>query len=63
LVVAVIYQGVAFRFLFKLLLKFSNSNTSERIELIERFIRLFGVASLDCLTVDREFVGEQGSNI
>jgi hypothetical protein len=59
LVIAVIYQGVAFPLLFKLLPKFGNSNTSERIELIERFIRLFGATSLDCLTADREFVGEQ----
>lgn len=59
LVIAVIYQGVAFPLLFKLLPKFGNSNTSESIELIERFIRLFGTVSLDCLTADREFVGER----
>lgn len=59
LVLAVVYQGVAFPLLFKLLPKFGNSNTNERIELIERFIRLFGPGSLDCLTADREFVGEK----
>lgn len=59
LVLAVIYQGVAFPLLFKLLPKFGNSNTSERIELIDRFIRLFGPGSVDCLTADREFVGEK----
>lgn len=59
LVIAVIYQGVAFPLLFKLLPKFGNSNTCERIELIERFICLFGFESLDCLTADREFVGER----
>lgn len=59
LVIAVVYHGVAFPLLFKLLPKFGNSNTHERIELIERFIHLFGSASLDCLTADREFVGEQ----
>lgn len=59
LVVAVVYHGVAFPLLFKMLPKFGNSNTNERIELIERFIRLFGSASLDCLTADREFVGEK----
>lgn len=59
LVIAVIYQGVAFPLLFKLLPKAGNSNTSERIELIERFIRLFGHSTLDCLTADREFVGEK----
>ncbi|WP_201301084.1 IS4 family transposase [Sunxiuqinia indica] len=45
--------------LFKLLPKFSNSNTNERIELIDRFVGLFGSESLDCLTADREFVGER----
>lgn len=59
LVIAIVYHGVAFPLLFKLLPKFGNSNTHERIELIERFIHLFGSASLDCLTADREFVGEK----
>jgi len=58
LVIAVVYHGVAFPLMFRMLPKFGNSNTNERIELIERFIRLFGSASLDCLTADREFVGE-----
>ena len=58
LVIAVVYQGVAFPLLFKLLPKSGNSNTSERIELIKRFIRLFGSDSLDCLTAEREFVSE-----
>jgi len=58
LVIAVIYHGVAFPLLFRLLPKFGNSNTNERIELIERYINLFGSESLDCLTADREFVGE-----
>lgn len=59
LVIAVVYHGVAFPLLFKLLPKFGNSNTNERIELIERYIRLFGSEALDCLTADREFVGER----
>lgn len=59
LVIAVVYHRVAFPLLFQLLPKFGNSNTNERIELIEPFIRLFGSASLDCLTTDREFVGKQ----
>ena len=59
LVIAVIYQGLAFALIFKLLPKTGNSNTNERIELFERFIRLFGIQALDCLTVDREFIGEK----
>jgi len=57
LVIAVIYQGLSFPLMFKLLPKAGNSNTDERIELMERFIRLFGTQTLDCLTADREFVG------
>lgn len=45
--------------MFKMLPKAGNSNTKERIELIERFIRLFGTQALGCLTADREFVGDQ----
>ena len=59
LLIAVIYQGLSFPLIFKLLPKAGNSNTNERIELIERFIRLFGIQALDCLTADREFVGEK----
>jgi hypothetical protein len=59
LVLAVVYHGVAFPLLFSMLPKCGNSNTGERIALVERFTRLFGSASLDCLTADREFVGEK----
>ena len=59
LVLAVVYQGVAFPLLFKMLPKFGNSHTDERIGLIQRFIHLFGTETLDCLTGDREFVGEK----
>ncbi len=38
--------------------KRGNSNTRERIELIERFILLFGDLCIDCLTADREFIGD-----
>lgn len=41
LVLAVVYQGVAFPLLFKMLPRFGNSHTNERIQLIQRFIRLF----------------------
>ena len=57
LVLAVTYQGVAFPLLFRLLPKKGNSNTQERIDLMERYIALFGKSSIDCLVADREFVG------
>ena len=56
LVLGVTYEGVAFPLLFRLLPKKGNSNTMERIALIERYIALFGEGSIDCLVADREFV-------
>ncbi len=59
LVLAVVYQGVAFPVLFTMMPKFGNSSTNERIELMQRYIDLFGCDSIDCLLADREFVGEK----
>lgn len=59
LVLAVVYQGVAFPILYKLMPKFGNSSTQERIELMERYKKLFGNQTIDCLLADREFVGDQ----
>lgn len=57
LVLGITYEGVAFPLLFRLLPKKGNSNTAERIDIIERYIALFGKDSIDCLVADREFVG------
>lgn len=58
LVLAVIYQGVAFPIMFTMMPKFGNSSTSERIELMQRYINLFGIDTIECLLADREFIGE-----
>jgi len=58
LVLAVVYQGVAFPLLYKMMPKFGNSSTRERIDLMEDYITLFGVDSIDCLLADREFIGD-----
>jgi hypothetical protein len=58
LVLAVVYQGVAFPIMFTMMPKFGNSSTSERIELMQRYINLFGIDTIECLLADREFVGE-----
>jgi hypothetical protein len=52
----VAYQGVAFPLLFTLLPKRGNSNCQERIDLIERFISLFGRECIEAILADREFV-------
>ncbi|ALO17440.1 Transposase [Salinivirga cyanobacteriivorans] len=55
----VVYKGVAFPLLFKMLDKRGNSSSQERIDLVNRFIRLFGADCIDSLMADREFVGEE----
>jgi hypothetical protein len=59
LTLAIVYQGVAFPILYQMMPKFGNSNTEERIALMNRYIRLFGLETIDCLLADREFVGER----
>ena len=45
--------------MFKMLDKRGNSNTSERIALVQDFIDHFGKDRIDCLLADREFVGDR----
>ncbi len=54
----IVYQGVAFPLLFSMLPKRGNSNSFERISLIDRYIDLFGKSTIDCIVADREFVGQ-----
>ncbi len=55
----IVYEGVAFPLLFSMLDKKGNSNSKERIELVNRYIKLFGKDTIECLVADREFIGEQ----
>jgi hypothetical protein len=59
LTLAVVYQGVSFPILLLMLDKRGNSDTTERIRIIERYISLFGRDTIDCILGDREFVGER----
>jgi hypothetical protein len=54
----ILYKGVAFPLLFTMLYKRGNSNSKERIDLINRFIRLFGKEVIQSVVADREFVGK-----
>ena len=56
------YKGLAFPLLFTMLKKKGNSNCKELIDLINRFINLFGKRCIDCILADREFVGEECIN-
>ena len=49
------YRGVAFLVPVIMLDRAGNSDTRERIETVNRHIRLFGRQTVDCLPADREF--------
>ncbi len=57
LCLGICYMGVSFPILWISLNKRGNSNSNERITLMEKFTTLFGLEKLSCLTADREFVG------
>jgi len=59
LTLAIVYQGAAIPILILMLDKRGNSNTPERIKIMERYIRLFGIETIDCILADREFVGNK----
>jgi len=52
------YQGIGIPVYWTCLDKRGNSNTQERIDLLEAFIKLFGHKKIKYLLADREFVGE-----
>ena len=57
LTLGVVHEGIAFPLVWMLLDKAGNSNTAERIDLMEQFYELFPTVELRCITTDREFVG------
>ena len=59
LLLGVSYRNVAIPLMFKMLDKRGNSNTAERIALMQDFIDWFGHDRIDCLLADREFVGDK----
>jgi Transposase DDE domain len=58
LVLSVVHQGTAFPLFWILLPKKGNSNTKERIQLINQFLDVFGRHKIQYLTGDREFIGQ-----
>ncbi len=59
LFLGIAHRGIAFPIIWITFSKAGNSNTDERIHLMERFLRIFGKAKILCLTADREFVGHK----
>ncbi|MDR2145443.1 MAG: IS4 family transposase [Tannerella sp.] len=62
LMLGVSYKNIAFPLMFKMLNKKGNSNTQERIILVQNFIDWFGSSCIECLLADREFIGEDWLN-
>ena len=59
LMISVVYKGLSIPLLWMLLDKRGNSNTDERIKLMNKFIELFGTSCIDCFLADREFIGDK----
>ena len=60
LVLAVVVNGqFSIPLLWKALPKKGNSNTMERIDLLQMFIDIFGAHRISALTADREFIGKE----
>jgi hypothetical protein len=62
LCLTIVADKVSIPILWTMLDKRGNSNQDERMVLIMRYIRLFGLSSIDCLIADREFIGHQWVN-
>jgi hypothetical protein len=62
LCLAVRYQGVGVPILFEMLDKAGNSNAGERIDLVTKFVELFGVNKINSIIGDREFIGDKWYN-
>lgn len=58
LTVGIVYRGIAFPTAWKLLNKRGNSDWKERIEVVEKAIKMIGKTQIIGLLADREFVGE-----
>lgn len=56
---SVVYKGLSIPIMWTLLDKRGNSNTKERIELMNRFIKLFGSSCINYFLADREFIGHK----
>ena len=58
LLVGIVFQGVAFPLYWTMLAKKGNSNTQERIALMEQVLALLGPQRIRAVVCDREFIGQ-----
>ena len=59
LMLGVVHEGVAYPLLWKMLDKKGNSNSDERMDLLDRFLLVFPDAKVAYLCGDREFIGRE----
>jgi hypothetical protein len=57
LMLSLVYKGVAFPLLWTVLEKKGCCDTAQRIEVVEKYLKLFGAHTLSFVTADREFIG------
>jgi hypothetical protein len=58
LMLAVCYKGIAFPLLWQRLDKKGNSNTRERLNLLDALLKLLPAHKIEALVADREFIGK-----
>lgn len=58
LMIAVCYKGIAFPLMWQLLDKKGNSNTRERLDLLDKLLKVLPAGKIDALVADREFIGK-----
>ncbi len=58
-VLSICYKGIGVPLFWKTLDKRANTKTADRIELLKRFTKLFGVEKISSLLADREFIGKE----
>ena len=59
LMLSIVYRGIGVPVVWVVLPKAGNSDTDERITVMEIFLDLFGAQNIACLLGDREFVGRE----
>ena len=59
LMLGVVHDGVAYPLVWTMLDKKGNSNSNERMDLLDRFRQIFPDAKIAYLSGDREFVGKE----
>ena len=55
----IMHQGIAYPMVWTMLKKKGNSNSSERMDLLDKFCKIFPTAQIAYVCGDREFIGKE----